>query len=84
MGDGILFPCVLFWERIFEQRGLLTILMTRGPYFDTGGLDFNSFLELRSGTAGPVGTLARFLEKGAVWNVFSSPRAAFRHPRSPF
>ena len=34
--------------------------------------------------ARPVGTLARFLEKGAVWNVFSSPRAAFRHPRSPF
>ena len=37
--------------------------MTRGPYFDPRGLDFNSFLELRSGTAGPVGTLARFLEK---------------------
>ena len=37
--------------------------MTRGPYFDTRGLDFNSFLELRSGPAGPVGTLARFLEK---------------------
>ena len=80
---------MLFWERIFEHRGLRldTLghhLMTRGPYFDTRGLDFNSFLELRSGPAGPVGTLALFLESGAVCNIFSSPRAAFRHPRSLF
>ena len=60
---------MLFWERISEHRGLRLDTLGHhfddpGPYFDTRELDFNSFLELRS--AGPVGTLARFLEKVAV------------------
>jgi len=79
------FPACYFGNVFASTEG------SRSPFWWPGGCILTpvGFILIAFWSSGPGlraqwGTLAHFLEKGAFWNVFSSPRAAFRHPRSLF